>query len=158
MTEWDNRKCTGREPLSTRRVSSAMSPGFALAGTKIGGRSRLIANFYFTKIFPCSVRFLLLKASTEAARDATSGDVVLLARPFSSFNQFRNHQNRAEVLYMAAQSIGRGMGRQHPYMNGKIKPARCQRASRVEQFTEFASGFSEEKPRGETNESNEQLN
>ena len=56
---------------------------------------------------PCTVADSLLEAVAEAAKNATSGDVVLLSPACSSWDQFRNHQHRGEVFCQAVKSIGR---------------------------------------------------
>ena len=68
---------------------------------------------------PCTVAGSLLKAVAEAAINATSGDVVLPAPAFSSWDQFRNHQHRGEVFCRAAKSIGRGVPGGTPNIHGK---------------------------------------
>lgn len=47
---------------------------------------------------PCTVAGSLLEAVVEAAKNATSGDVVLLSLAYSSWDQFQNHQHRGEVF------------------------------------------------------------
>jgi UDP-N-acetylmuramoylalanine--D-glutamate ligase len=48
--------------------------------------------------FPtCLAASSLLEAMAEAAKNATSGDVVLLSPACSSWDQFQNHQHRGEV-------------------------------------------------------------
>jgi len=68
---------------------------------------------------PCTVAGSLLEAVAEAAKNATSGDVVLLAPACSSWDQFRNHQHRGEVFCQAVKSIGRGVRSGTPNINGK---------------------------------------
>ena len=58
---------------------------------------------------PCAAADSLLEAVAEAAKNATSGDVVLLSPACSSWDQFRNHQHRGEVFCQAVKSIGRGV-------------------------------------------------
>jgi len=162
MMTWKNQNRAVCEANSRRNASSLRERAFAPARVERRGqitRHELrLANNYFTKIYPCSAKFLLLKTSNEAARDATSGDIVLLARPFSSFGKFRNHQNRSEVLYQSAQSIGWGMRRHDPNINGKIERVRPRPTGPALNFYEFASGFFEEKPRRETKRKQQQLN
>jgi UDP-N-acetylmuramoylalanine--D-glutamate ligase len=50
----------------------------------------------------CTVAISLLEAVAETAKNATSGDVVLLAPACSSWDQFQNHQYRGEVFCQAA--------------------------------------------------------
>jgi UDP-N-acetylmuramoylalanine--D-glutamate ligase len=68
---------------------------------------------------PCTTVNSLLEAVAEAARSAASGDVVLLSPACSSFDQFRNYQQRGEIFCDAVKSIGRGMQAATPHMNGK---------------------------------------
>ena len=68
---------------------------------------------------PCAAAGSLLEAVTEVAKNATSGDVVLLSPACSSWNQFQNHQNRGEVLCQALKSIGRGVHGGTPNINGR---------------------------------------
>ena len=68
---------------------------------------------------PCKAADSLLETLAEAAKNATSGDVVLLAPACSSWDQFQNHQHRGEVLCQAVKSIGRGVGGATPNIDGK---------------------------------------
>ena len=68
---------------------------------------------------PCTVSNSLLEAVTEAAENATSGDVVLLSPACSSFDQFQNYQQRGEEFCEAVKSIGRGVRAGTPNRNGK---------------------------------------
>jgi UDP-N-acetylmuramoylalanine--D-glutamate ligase len=68
---------------------------------------------------PCAVPGSLLEAVAETAKNATSGDVVLLSPARSSWDQFRNHQHRSEVFCQAVKSIGRGVHGGTPNINGK---------------------------------------
>ena len=68
---------------------------------------------------PCAFAKTLLETVAETAKDATSGDVGLLAPACSSWNQFRNHQNRDEGFCRAVKSIGRGVLGDNPNINGK---------------------------------------
>ncbi len=61
---------------------------------------------------PCAVAGSLLEAVTEAAKNVTSGDVVLLVPACSSWDQFQNHPHRGDVFFRAVKSIGRGY--RHP--------------------------------------------
>jgi UDP-N-acetylmuramoylalanine--D-glutamate ligase len=72
---------------------------------------------------PCTIAGSLLEAVAEAAINATSGDVVLLAPAYSSWDQFQNHQYRSEVLCQAVRSIGRGLGGGTPNISGKTVTA-----------------------------------
>ena len=68
---------------------------------------------------PCVTPSSLLEASTETARNATSGDVVLLSPARSSWNQSQDNQFRGEVLNQALESIGWGVCGGTPKINGK---------------------------------------
>jgi UDP-N-acetylmuramoylalanine--D-glutamate ligase len=68
---------------------------------------------------PCTVADSLLEAVAEAAKNATSGDVVLLSPACSSWDQFRNHQHRGEVFCQAVKSIGRGVQDNTPNRDDK---------------------------------------
>jgi UDP-N-acetylmuramoylalanine--D-glutamate ligase len=57
---------------------------------------------------PCTPVQSLVQAVAEAAKKATPGDVVLLSPACSSFDQFRDYQQRGEVFCQAVESIGRG--------------------------------------------------
>jgi UDP-N-acetylmuramoylalanine--D-glutamate ligase len=72
---------------------------------------------------PCAVADSLLEAVAEAAKNATSGDVVLLSPACSSWDQFRNHQHRGEVFCQAVKSIGRGVQGGTPNIDRKTVTA-----------------------------------
>ena len=72
---------------------------------------------------PCTAADSLLEAVAEAAKNATSGDVVLLSPACSSWDQFRNHQHRGEVFGQAVKSIGRGVRGCTPNIDGKTVTA-----------------------------------
>jgi UDP-N-acetylmuramoylalanine--D-glutamate ligase len=67
---------------------------------------------------PCTLSDSLLEAVTEAAKNATAGDVVLLSPACSSFDQFQNYQQRGERFYQAVKSISGGRHDANPHMNG----------------------------------------
>jgi UDP-N-acetylmuramoylalanine--D-glutamate ligase len=96
-------------PLLSKRVKHAFLVGEA--------RKRMHDAW---RIFtPCTLADSLLEAVTEAAKRATSGDVILLSPACSSWDQFRNHQHRGEVFCQAVKSIGRGVGGDTPNIHGK---------------------------------------
>jgi UDP-N-acetylmuramoylalanine--D-glutamate ligase len=96
-------------PLLSKRVKHAFLLGEA--------RERIRAAWgNFT---PCTFAGSLLEAVAEAAKNATSGDVVLLSPACSSWDQFRNHQHRGEVFCQAVKSIGRGVHGGTPKIHGK---------------------------------------
>jgi len=67
---------------------------------------------------PCTTSHSLLEAVAEAAKAAASGDVVLLSPACSTFDEFRNYQQRGEVFCSAVKSIGRGGQAATPHING----------------------------------------
>jgi UDP-N-acetylmuramoylalanine--D-glutamate ligase len=100
-------------PLLSKRVKHAFLLGEA--------SQRIYAAW---RVFtPCTIASSLLEAVIEAARNATSGDVVLLSPACSSWDQFRNHQHRGEVFCQAVKSIGRGVHSDTPNIHGSIVTA-----------------------------------
>jgi len=85
-------------PVLSKRVKQAFLVG--QAGEKIRAAWSL-----FT---PCKPSASLIEAVVEAAQNAASGDVVLLSPACSSFDQFRNYQDRGERFCEAVKSISRG--------------------------------------------------
>jgi hypothetical protein len=114
-------------------------------------------NRKFLEIFPCAVKYLLVEASTEAAKDATSDDVALLATACLSVNQFRNDINRPEVLWTRMQSIGSGVRRHSHYINGKMQRPKSQPATRRRNGSNLLRGFLRKNPGAKTKQ-REQLN
>ena len=86
------------------------------------GEAREKIRAVWSLFSPCTVLDSLVKAVSEAARHATSGDVVLLSPACSSLDQFRNYQERGEIFCRAVQSISRGVDHRHPNMNDKTEP------------------------------------
>jgi len=77
------------------------------------------------KVFTaCTMVDSLVEAVAEAARIATSGDVVLLSPACAGWDQFRNHQHRGEVFCQAVKSIGRGVRGGTPNMGRKMQITR----------------------------------
>jgi UDP-N-acetylmuramoylalanine--D-glutamate ligase len=68
---------------------------------------------------PCTIFDSLVEALTEAAKKAASGDVVLLSPACSSFDQFRNYQERGEKFCQFVKSISWGAPAGDPNINGK---------------------------------------
>jgi UDP-N-acetylmuramoylalanine--D-glutamate ligase len=97
-------------PVLSKRVKHAFLMGEA--GEKIRAAWSL-----FT---PCMVVNSLLEAITEAVKSAASGDVVLLSPACSSFDQYRDYQERGEIFCQLVKSIGRGMQSSDPNINGRI--------------------------------------
>lgn len=83
------------------------------------GESREKLRAAWSLFTPCTVADSLIEAVHEAARNAVSGDVVLLSPACSSFDQFRNYQNRGETFCEAVKSISRGALAGTPNIDGK---------------------------------------
>jgi UDP-N-acetylmuramoylalanine--D-glutamate ligase len=96
-------------PLLSKRVKHAFLLGEA--------KERMRAAW--SAFTPCTVANSLLEAVAETAKNATSGDVVLLSPACSSWDQFRNHQHRGEVFCQAVKSIGRGVRSGTPNIHGE---------------------------------------
>jgi UDP-N-acetylmuramoylalanine--D-glutamate ligase len=67
----------------------------------------------------CTILDSLVEAVSEAASRAASGDVVLLSPACSSFDQFRNYQERGESFCRIVKSISRGADDGNPNMADK---------------------------------------
>jgi UDP-N-acetylmuramoylalanine--D-glutamate ligase len=111
-------KATGQDfhsagPLVSRRVKGAFL---------IGEEAQAIRSAW-SLFTPCMLAASLLEAVVEAARNATSGDVILLSPACSGLDQFRNYQHRGRVFCEAVKSIGRGRLAPSPYMHGVPVPA-----------------------------------
>jgi UDP-N-acetylmuramoylalanine--D-glutamate ligase len=100
-------------PLVARRVKGAFLVGEA--AEKIRAAWSL-----FT---PCTPVRSLLEAVSEAAKCASAGDVVLLSPACSSFDQFRNYQQRGESFCTAVKSISGGVSGGHPNRDGRTAVA-----------------------------------
>jgi UDP-N-acetylmuramoylalanine--D-glutamate ligase len=83
------------------------------------GESREKLRAAWSLFTPCTVIDSLVEAVHEAARNAASGDVVLLSPACSSFDQFRNYQNRGETFCEAVKSISRGAPSENPNIAGR---------------------------------------
>jgi hypothetical protein len=94
---------------------------------------------------PCTPEVSLLEAMTDAARRASVRDVVPLSPACSSFDQFRNRQQRGQENYRAVKSISGGVGGDAPHMDDKTANAWMQQTKTV---STFARGFFEGKPAG----------
>lgn len=95
-------------PLLSRHVKGAF----------LVGESREKLRAAWSLFTPCTVMDSLIEAVHEAARNAVSGEVVLLSPACSSFDQFRNYQNRGEAFYQAVKSILGGAVAGTHNMNG----------------------------------------
>ncbi|MGH7970903.1 MAG: UDP-N-acetylmuramoyl-L-alanine--D-glutamate ligase, partial [Limisphaerales bacterium] len=69
---------------------------------------------------PCAIAGSLLEAVQQAALEAVCGDVVLLSPACSSFDQFRDYQQRGETFCLAVQSISRGACVVNPNIHGNV--------------------------------------
>ena len=87
------------------------------SGAKVVGERIRAGGGLFTS---CTVASSLVEAVAEAAKNATSGDVVLLSPAGSSFDQFRDYQHCGEVICRAVKSIGRGVHGGPPNINGNM--------------------------------------
>ncbi|MDB6064339.1 MAG: UDP-N-acetylmuramoylalanine--D-glutamate ligase [Pedosphaera sp.] len=97
-------------PLISQRVKGAFLIGEA--------REKIRAAWsLFT---PCTVEVSLLEAVQIAVKNAVPGDVILLSPACSSFDQFRNYQERGEVFRRAVNALatatGGGIADSHPNM------------------------------------------
>jgi UDP-N-acetylmuramoylalanine--D-glutamate ligase len=100
-------------PVLSKRVK-----GVFLIG-KVGQKIRSAWSLFT----PCMPAASLLEAVAEAAKNAVSGDVVLLSPACSGLDQFRNYQHRGQAFCEAVKSIGRGQLKANPYMHGVPAPA-----------------------------------
>jgi|ERR1035441_7885534 UDP-N-acetylmuramoylalanine--D-glutamate ligase len=92
-------------------------------GAFLVGEARRSIRAAWDAFNPCAAARSLLKAEAAAAKNATSDDVVLLSPACSSWDQLRDHQHRGEVLCQAMKSMGRGVYRGTPNINGKTATA-----------------------------------
>lgn len=99
-------------PIISKRVKGAFLIGEASQKIRL-------AWSLFT---PCMQSSSLIEAVAEAARNATSGDVVLLSPACSGLDQFRNYQHRGQMFCEAVKSIGRGPAAARPHMSGVSEP------------------------------------
>jgi UDP-N-acetylmuramoylalanine--D-glutamate ligase len=101
-------------PLLSRHVKHVFLVGAA------GKRSRHAWSVFTS----CTFTGSLLEAVTEAARNATSGDVVLLSPACPSWDEFRNHRHRGDAFCQAVKSICRGVPGGSPKIDDKIERSR----------------------------------
>ena len=99
---------------------------------------------------PCMPANPLLEAVSEAAGNATSGDVVLLSPASSGLDQSRNHPHRAARLCSAVKSIGWGGVLPNPNIHGLLATRFNAWAANVKMQQNLLRGFFEKKPRGKT--------
>jgi len=83
------------------QISKRVKHAFLLGET----REKLRASWsLFT---PCTLVGSLLEAVTEAAKQADSGDIVLLSPACSSFDMFQNYQHRGDVFRQSVEHMER---------------------------------------------------
>jgi UDP-N-acetylmuramoylalanine--D-glutamate ligase len=85
-------------PVLSKRVKQAFIIGDA--GEKIRSAWSLFTS--------CKICGSLLEAVSDAAKNASSGDVVLFSPACSSLDQFKNYQQRGEEFCKIVKSISRG--------------------------------------------------
>jgi UDP-N-acetylmuramoylalanine--D-glutamate ligase len=85
-------------PVLSKRVKQAFIIGDA--GEKIRSAWSLFTS--------CKICSSLIEAVTEAAKNASSGDVVLFSPACPSLEQFKNYQQRGEEFCRIVKSISRG--------------------------------------------------
>jgi len=84
-------------PLLSQRVKAAY----------LIGETREKLRAAWSLFTPCTLADSLLEAVQSAARDAVSGDVVLLSPACSSFDQFQNYKHRGEMFRQAVNDLQR---------------------------------------------------
>jgi UDP-N-acetylmuramoylalanine--D-glutamate ligase len=84
-------------PLLSQRVKAAY----------LIGETREKLRAAWSLFTPCTLADSLLEAVQSAARDAVSGDVVLLSPACSSFDQFQNYKHRGEIFRQAVNDLQR---------------------------------------------------
>jgi UDP-N-acetylmuramoylalanine--D-glutamate ligase len=82
-------------PLLSQRVKGAF----------LIGETREKIRAAWSLFTPCTLCDSLIEAVSEAARNAVTGDVVLLSPACSSFDQFQNYQHRGNVFREAVQKL-----------------------------------------------------
>jgi UDP-N-acetylmuramoylalanine--D-glutamate ligase len=95
-------------PLLSKRVREAF----------VFGESAEKIRAAWSLFTPCKVLNSLIEAITEAAKHASSGDVVLFSPACSSFDQFRNYQERGAMFCRTVKSISRGAAGPDPKAMG----------------------------------------
>jgi UDP-N-acetylmuramoylalanine--D-glutamate ligase len=70
-------------------------------GAFLIGEAREKIRAAWSLFTPCTVEVSLLEAIKLAVKNAVPGDVILLSPACSSFDQFRNYQERGEVFRRA---------------------------------------------------------
>jgi UDP-N-acetylmuramoylalanine--D-glutamate ligase len=96
-------------PLLSRRVKHSF----------LIGEAREKIRSAWSLFTPCTVLDSLIEAIFEAAKNAASGDVVLLSPACPGLDQFRSYQERGEIFCRTVKSIARGVSTRHPNMDDK---------------------------------------
>ena len=108
------------EPRHSRAVAERRRASASLDGYPIGEAGEKIRDHW--RLFTtCAVADSLLKAVTEAARNAASGGLVLVSLARSGFDRFQDYQESGQVLCRAVKSIGRGVKNGDPNIHGKSR-------------------------------------
>jgi UDP-N-acetylmuramoylalanine-D-glutamate ligase len=94
-------------------------------GAFLVGETRKSIRAAWDPFNSCAAASSLLKTGAAAAKTATSGDVVLLSPACSSWDQLRDNQHRGEVICRAMKSMGRGVYRGTPNINGNNGDSRA---------------------------------
>jgi hypothetical protein len=102
-------------PNGSRRARAKAAAGQA----SIAGRNREKINRADRLFTPCAPADSLLEAMSEAAKNATRGDVVGSSIACSSFVWFQNCPKRREGFCRSIESISRGRHGANHHMNGK---------------------------------------
>ena len=112
-------------PAATREMTRLPNAARATAQTvaaqglfPLRNRKNIIrAGRLFT---PCTPIDSLLEAMSEAAENATGGDVICSSIAGSSFDRFQNCPQRRVGFCRLMKSISRGGHGANPHMNGKL--------------------------------------
>jgi hypothetical protein len=101
--------CPRPDPRISRHVPKALSAG------------RTLEKIHFVRdVFtPCTLSDSLLEAVTEAAKNATADDVILLSPAGSNFNQVQNDKQNSERFWEKVKSISWGRQSTDPNRHGK---------------------------------------
>lgn len=119
-------------------------------GTACSAEMRKAGRNYRDSFTPCAGRRSLLKKIRLAAKNALSGDVILLSPACSSFDQFRENQGTEDVCPRAAKALAPTTcgGNSRNYHNRRDVAKRQQNGmSGGRKNLRLAPGFFEEKPR-----------
>lgn len=120
-------------PLLSRRVKGAF----------VFGETREKIRAAWSLFTACTAVGTLLEATSEAAKNAVSGDVVLLSPACSSFDQFQNYQHRGEVFRQAVKALEKGRHGGRAHRPNEAPRADAPAAAPEHEPNEFAPGFVE---------------